>query len=233
MKQKIKAALQQGHKNLGLNEEVYDKVAEAILPFIKDEAEIEGFVNSEATKGLLTSYQSAADKVRTELNAKIKGLEGDKAELEAKLNNGNQPGSKQEPPKPAEQQNDFKAMFAEALAEIVNPLKEELATFKAAEASKSALSTAEATFKSNDYVKKYGEEAADAWERATEMYEATGKAWTASELGEKAMGYFNNLVKRKGVDTSKPFESEGGDADKDPNFASFDRAAKELGWIKP
>lgn len=222
MKQKIKAALQQGHKNLGLNEEVYDKVAEAILPFIKDEAEIEGFVNSDATKGLLTSYQSAADKVRTELNAKIKGLEGEKAELEAKLKNGNPTDPNPEPPKPAEPQ-DFKAMLAEALAEVVNPLKEELATFKAAEAAKSALSTAEATFKSNDYVKKYGEEATDAWDRATEMYEATGKKWTAEELGEKAMGYFNTLVKRKGVDTTKPFEGDGGGED---HAAKFEAMAK-------
>ena len=32
---------------------------------------------------------------------------------------------------------------------------------------------------------------------------------TAEELQTKAMGYFNNLVSKKGVDTSKPFESEG------------------------
>lgn len=230
MKQKIKAALQQGHKNLGLNEEVYDKVAEAILPFIKDEAEIEGFVNSDATKGLLTSYQSAADKVRTKLNAKIKGLEGEKAELEAKLNNGNPTDPKPEPPKPAETQ-DFKAILAEALAEVVNPLKEELATFKAAEASKSALSAAEATFKSNDYVKKYSEEATDAWERATEMYEATGKTWTAAELGEKAMGYFNNLVKRKGVDTSKPFESNGGGKDDATKASEITSLPKKSGRV--
>ena len=222
MKQKIKAALQQGHKNLGLNEEVYDKVAEAILPFIKDEAEIEGFVNSEATKGLLTSYQSAADKVRTELNAKIKGLEGEKAELEAKLKNGNPTDPNPEPPKPAEPQ-DLKAVLAEALA------KEELATFKAAEASKSALTTAEATFKSNDYVKKYGEEATDAWDRAKEMYEATGKTWTAEELGEKAMGYFNTLVKRKGVDTTKPFESDGGTDPKEADKAFADEIRRALG----
>ena len=32
---------------------------------------------------------------------------------------------------------------------------------------------------------------------------------TAEELKEKAMGYFNKAVAKKGVDTTKPFESEG------------------------
>jgi hypothetical protein len=32
---------------------------------------------------------------------------------------------------------------------------------------------------------------------------------TADELQTKAMGYFNTLVSKKGVDTSKPFENEG------------------------
>ena len=155
-------------------------------------------------------------------------MEGEKAELEAKLKNGNPTDPNPEPPKPAEPQ-DLKAVLAEALAEVVNPLKEELATFKAAEASKSALTTAEATFKSNDYVKKYGEEATDAWDRAKEMYEATGKTWTAEELGEKAMGYFNTLVKRKGVDTTKPFESDGGTDPKEADKAFADEIRRALG----
>ena len=32
---------------------------------------------------------------------------------------------------------------------------------------------------------------------------------TADQIKEKAMGYFNKAVQRKGVDTSKPFKSEG------------------------
>ena len=229
MKQKIKEAIQQGYKNLGVPESVVDGLTALGVTVVKDESEIAAFVQSEAVKGVMKSYQSEADKVRTEYSAKIKGLESEKAELEAKLNGNNPPT---DPPKQTEQP-DIKTMLAEALAEVVNPLKEELATFKAAEAAKSALSTAEATFKSNDYVKKYGDEAADAWDRAKEMYEATGKTWSAEELGEKAMGYFNKAVARKGVDTTKPFESDGGRADKEPDFASFDCAAEDLGWNKP
>lgn len=218
MKQKIQNALEQEYKKrLGLGEEALERAATFGATFITSEDQIAAFVA--AAEPMLKAEQSAADKVRTELSAKIKGLEGEKAELEAKLKNGNPPNPNPEPPKPTEQP-DFKAMLAEALADVVNPLKEELATFKATEAAKSALSAAEATFKSNDYVKKYADEAADAWDRAMEMYEATGKKWTAEELGEKAMGYFNNLVKRKGVDTTKPFEGEGAGGKDDATKAS-------------
>lgn len=203
MKQKIKEALKTRAKNLGLDDSAFDGVAAFGETIVKEEADIEGFVNSEATMNLLKTYQSVADKARAAAKAKN--------DPEAKPSDtGNQPNPNPEPPKPADEKPDFKAMFAEALAEVVNPLKEEIATFKAEQSAKTALSTAEATFKGNDYVKKYADEATDAWERATEMYEATGKKWNAQELQERAMGYFNKAVSRKGVDTSKPFESDGG-----------------------
>lgn len=222
MKNKIKAALQQGHKNLGLSEEVFERVAEAAQTFITDEAQIATFV--EGAKPMLQMYQSAADKVRTELNGKITALEGEKADLEAKLNGKQNPDpDPKDPPKSAEPQ-DFKAMLAEALAEVVNPLKEEFATFKGEQSAKAALAAAENTFKSNDYVKKYADEATDAWERATEMYEATGKKWTSDELNAKAMGYFNKAVGKKGVDTTQPFKSDGGGGDN--NQSRFEAMAK-------
>lgn len=229
MKNKIKAALQQGYSNLGLSAEVFERVAEAAQTFITDEAQIATFV--EGAKPMLQMYQSAADKVRTELNAKIKGLEGEKADLEAKLNGNNQSQGQQQQGQQTEQPQDLKAMLAEALAEFVNPLKEELATFKAAETAKAALAAAESTFKSNDYVKKYADEATDAWERATEMYEATGKKWTAEELNEKAMDYFNKAVGKKGVDTTKPFESDGGGGDGKPDFKAMAERLKARGKI--
>ena len=41
MKTKIKAALQQSYKNLGLSDEVFERVAVAGETFIKDEASIQ------------------------------------------------------------------------------------------------------------------------------------------------------------------------------------------------
>lgn len=208
MKQKILDALKpvygKGSK-MGLDDSALERAATFGATFITSEGQIASFVT--AAEPMLKAEQSAADRVRTELSAKIKGLEGEKADLEAKLK-GKQP--EPDPDEPETEKPDFKAMLAEALAEVVNPLKEELATFKGEQSAKAALAAAEGTFKSNDYVKKYADEATDAWERATEMYEATGKKWTAEEIGEKAMGYFNKAVAKKGVDTTKPFEGDGG-----------------------
>jgi len=224
MKNKIKAALQQGHKNLGLSEEVFERVAEAAQTFITDEAQIATFV--EGAKPMLQMYQSAADKVRTELNGRITALEGEKADLEAKLNGNDQSQQQQ-----GRQSQDIAKIVAEAVAAAVKPLSDELATFKGEQSAKAALAAAESTFRSNDYVKKYADEADDAWERATEMYEATNKAWTSEELRAKAMGYFNKAVGKKGVDTSKPFQSDGGGGDDKPDFKAMAERLKARGKI--
>ncbi len=233
MKSKIKEAITQGYKNLGVPEPVVDGLAALGVTVVKDESEIAAFVQGEVVKGVMKSIQSEADKIRTEYSTKLKGLEKEKADLEAKLNGKpNSEPNPQDPPKPAEPQ-DLKAMLAETLAELVNPLKEEFAAFKGEQSAKAALAAAESTFKSNDYVKKYANEATDAWERATEMYEATGKKWTAEELNAKAMGYFNKAVAKKGVDTTKPFQSDGGGGEPDADFSAFDKAAEKLGWVEP
>jgi len=234
MRNKLLNALKQGHKNLGLSEEAFERVATFGETFITSDEQIAAFV--EKALPLLKAEQSAADKVRTELNAKIKGLEGEKADLEAKLNGKPNPEpNPQGPPKPAEPQDMAKAI-ADAVAAAVDaklkPLSDEIATFKGEQSAKAALAAAESTFKSNDYVKKYADEATDAWERAIEMYQYN-KGWTAEQLNEKAMGYFNKAVAKKGVDTTKPFESGGGGGDNTPDFSSFDRAAKDLGWNEP
>lgn len=203
MKEKIKEALKTRAKNLGLDDSAFDGVAAFGETIVKEEADIDGFVNSDATMNLLKTYQSVADKARAAARAKN--------EPEPKpTDTGNQPNPAPEPPKPETNTADMAKIIAEAVATAIKPISDELAGFKAEQSAKSALANAEATFKGNDYVKKYVDEAADAWERATEMYEATGKSWTAEQLGEKAMGYFNKAVAKKGVDTTKPFESGGG-----------------------
>ncbi len=233
MKNKIKNALEQEYKQrLGVSEEAFERVAAFGETFITSDEQIATFVKG--AESILKAEQSAADKVRTELNAKIKGLEGEKADLEAKLNGNNQSQQQQQQGQQSqEQQQDLAKTIADAVAAAIKPISDELATFKDEQSAKATLAAAEGTFKSNDYVKKYADEATDAWERATEMYEAMGKKWTAEELGTKAMGYFNKAVAKKGVDTTKPFKSDGGGGNETPNFSSFDRAAKDLGWSEP
>ena len=207
-KDKIKEALKTRAKNLGLDDSAFDGVAAFGETIVKEEADIEGFVNSEATMNLLKTYQSVADKARAA--AKAKNDPDPKPS-----DNGNQPNPTPTPEPQGEMAQLIKLMQEqnEQMRKQNEALTARFDAFEAERNAKSALSTAEATFKGNDYVKKYADEATDAWERATEMYEATGKKWNAQELQEKAMSYFNKAVAKKGVDTSKPFESDGGGGD--------------------
>ena len=205
MKNKIKEALQQEYKNLGLNDEAFDGVAAFGETIGITEETLANFVKG--AKGLLTKAQSDADKVRsakTESQKQIDDLKTKLAEAEAKLKEqgDDDEGNQQKP-------EDIVAMIKSAVEAAVQPLQTELAAFKGENAAKQALKDAKDKFFANDYAKKFTQERDDAWERAIELNEATGSKMTADELGEKAMGYFNKFVTRKGVDTSKPFESEG------------------------
>ena len=199
MKQKIKEALQQAYKNLGLNEEAFDGVAAFGETIGTTEDTLANFVKGAVS--LLKREQSNADKVRNanaESKKQVEELKAKLAEAEAKMNGG----KPQEAP-------DYAKLISEAVTAAVQPFKDELAALKGAKSAEDAFNTAKTAFYGNDYAKKYTDERDYAWERAVEINEATGKKMTAEELQEKAMGYFNKAVAKKGVDTSKPFESEG------------------------
>ena len=209
MKTKIKEALQQEYKNLGLNDEAFDGVAAFGETIGITEETLANFVKG--AKGLLTKAQSDADKVRsakTESQKQIDDLKAKLAEAEAKLNDkGNDPELSQTP--------NIAELVQSAVAAAVQPLQDKLKAFEDEGASKQALKAAKDALFGNDYAKKYTQERDAAWERAVEIYEATGKKMTAEELKEKAMGYFNKDVARKGVDITKPFEAQ---TDKDETF---------------
>ena len=226
MKQKIKEALQQKYKNLGLNEEAFDGVAAFGETIGITEETLANFV--EGAKGLLTKAQSDADKARTakaESQKQIDELTAKLAEAEAKLKDKSDDGdqSKKTP-------EDIAALIQSAVTAAVQPLQDKLKAFEDEGTAKQALRTAKDALFGNDYAKKYTQERDDAWERAVEIYEATGKKMTAEELQSKAMDYFNKSVARKGVDTSKPFEAEGKD-DKDPDFSAQKKFLQSQGLI--
>ncbi len=223
MRNKIKEALQQGHKNLGLNDEVFERVASSVETFIKDESEISGFVNSENTLNLLKSYQSVNDRLRT-LEAQSKQKPNKEAEPAVEQSESDNK------PTPKQDNADLAKMIADAVAAAVKPISDDLSGFKAEQQTKSAVKDAKAKFKGNEYVKRYSEEATDAWERASELYEATGKSWTAEQLNEKAMSYFTKMVGRKGVDTTKPFEGSGG-GEAEVDFADQVKKLQEAGLL--
>lgn len=209
MKQKIKEALQLAYKRLGLDEEVFERVATSVETFVTEET-LSNFVDG--AESLLKHYQGVVDKSRREASDEKKradDLQAKLEEAEAKLKDTGKDGEgKQQPDNIAE-------LIQNAVTAAVQPLQAELAAFKGENAAKQALKDAKDKFFANDYAKKFTQERDDAWERAIELNEATGNKMSAEELGEKALGYFNKSVARKGVDTTKPFEAQ---TDKDETF---------------
>lgn len=231
MKEKIQEALKTRWGNqLGIKDEkVFEGVAASVQTLITSDEQLTQFV--EGAKDLLTQHQSYADKVRTELTAKIKGLEGEKADLEAKLN-GNNPPEPNPEPKPQDIPADMAKIITEAVANAIKPISEELAGFKAAKAIDDTIATVNTRIDAWGYGKGYPREMEKAQKNAMELYEAYGKKWTADELEAKIKEKFNQEVYDKGLDTNKPYESDGGGNEK-TDFSSFDRAAEKLGWAKP
>lgn len=208
MKQKLLNALKQGYPQLGLSESAFERVAAFGETFITSDEQIESFVK--AAEAMLKAEQSAADKVRTELNAKIKGLEGEKADLEAKLN-GNNPTEPNPEPKP-------QGLDVDALVDRLNaaweqklqPLQEKLNAFETAKTAELAVKQAQEKFGADEWVNGYPELRDSAWAQAMRIYDRTGKSMTADELHTEAMEIFKPLAKAKGLDISQPFPSDGG-----------------------
>ena len=225
MKTKLLNALKQGYKKLGLAEEAFERVATFGETFITSDEQIQNFVTM--AEPLLKAEQSAADRVRTELNSRIKELEGEKESLEAKLNKSHEGEQNQE----TQNENEFNStesvsdIIAKAISEAIKPLSEELSAFKLSQSQKSAVDALDSLKATWDYAKGYPSESEDAYERVMELYEVSGKKWTAEELTSKFKEKFNKAVAKKGVDTSKPFESTQ-NSDDIPDFS------KELEMLK-
>lgn len=215
MRNKIKEALKQGYKNLGLSEEVFERVAASVETFITDESQIAGFVSSENTKGLLTSYQSVNDKLRNAEN-KLKSAESVVTPTPAE--------PKGEPINhPTESQNtsnvpDIAQLISQAVTQAIQPLSDELNMLKSVRSQETAVSEAISRIDAWDYAKGFPKERAKAQKQAMELYEAFGKKWTAEELEAKIREKFNDEVAEKGIDTTKPFESGKSADDVMPDF---------------
>ena len=216
MKQKLLNALKQGYPQLGLSDSAFERVAAFGETFITSDEQIESFVK--AAEAMLKAEQSAADKVRTELNAKIKGLEGEKADLEAKLN-GNNPPEPNPEPKPQDTP-DIATIVAQAVAAAINPLKEELTAFKATRAKETAVAALDKFCAEWDYAGGFPKERDEAKRIALKIYKAGGEQMNGEQLIAAFREEFDPAVKSKGVtDFSKPFKSDGG-AEIKPDFSA-------------
>lgn len=233
MKQKIKEALKQkygtrankelGQLQLGIGDEVFERVAASVETFITDESQIEGFVNSDNTLNLLKSYQSVNDKLRA--------AEAKNEPTPKPSDVGNNPPEPNPEPKPQDTP-DIAAIVAQTVATAVAPLQEKLTAFETASTQKSAVAALDELKATWDYAKGYPDESEYAYNMAMGIYNGIGKTWTAEQLTAKYKETFNERVSKKGVNTTKPFQGDGG-GDEKPDFTSFDRAAEKLGWAKP
>lgn len=216
MKQKLLNALKQGYPQLGLSDSAFERVATFGETFITSDEQIESFVK--ASEAMLKAEQSAADKVRTELNAKIKGLEGEKADLEAKLN-GNNPPEPNPEPKPQDTP-DIAAIVAQAVAAAINPLQEKLTAFEATRAKETAVAALDKFCADWDYAGGFPKERDEAKRIALKIYKAGGEQMNGEQLIAAFREEFDPAVKSKGVtDFSKPFKSDGGTGTK-PDFSA-------------
>lgn len=226
MKKKIMDALQQKYKNLGLENEVFERVASSVETFITDET-LDAFVAG--AEGMLKSYQSMGDKHRAALAEAKKKQDEIQAQLDEALKKVNPvPPKKEEDDKP----EDLKAIIAAAVADAVKPLQERISGFEGETAAKQVYNGAKDGFFANDYAKKYTAERDAAWKIAERLFEAGGKKMKVEELQKEAMDTFNTLVAAKGVDTSKPFPKDPEGA-KPFDFSDEKKILEKEGLLKP
>lgn len=230
MKQKLLAALEQRYGGaLGSKNEIYEKVVTAYGNLITSEEQIPDIVAG--VEPLLKQFQSVNDKLRAFENKP-------KPEPTPKpSDNGNNPPEPNPEPKPQDTPADMAKMIADAVANAVanqiKPISDELAGFKAEKTVNDTIAAVNTCIDAWGYGKGYPKEMEKARKNAMELYEAYGKKWSADELEAKIKEKFNQEVYDKGLDTTKPFQSDGGAGEGDADFSSFDRAAKELGWTEP
>lgn len=207
MKKKIFDALKTEYASLGLSDSTLNRIAAYLEGSVEKEEDIVTAIKGDNVQILAKSIQGEIDGLQ---RAKQKA-ETDLADYKAKHPEKNDPDTDPN----GDTKPDIAKIVADSVAAAVKPLTEKITALENVNSTKAALAGARESFFGGDYAKKYKDEANDAWERAVELNEATGNKMTAEELAEKATGYFNKVVSRKGVDTSKPFVADPPKEDKE------------------
>lgn len=225
----LKTAYGKGSK-YGVSDEAIGRVAALGATANLNAEQIAAFVA--AAEPRFKEEQSEADKVRSSYAAKLKELEAAKAELEAKLNGNQPPESKPEDDKvPAWAQ--LLLEQNKTLTEQNKSFAEKLNAFETAKSAEIAVKQAQEKFGADAWVNGYPELRDSAWAQAMRIYDRTGKSMTADELHTEAMEIFKPLAKAKGLDISKPFQSDGGAGDGNLDMSEWESSMKDLGWEVP
>ena len=228
MKQKLLAALEQRYGGaLGSKNEIYEKVVTAYGNLITSEEQIPDIVAG--VEPLLKQFQSVNDRLRA--------AEAKNEPTPKPSDNGNQPPEPKPEPKPQDNPADMAKMIAEAVANAVanqiKPISDELAGFKAEKTVNDTIAAVNTRIDAWGYGKGYPKEMEKARKNAMELYEAYGKKWSADKLEAKIKEKFNQEVYDKGLDTTKPYDSDGGAGEGNLDMSEWESSMKDLGWDVP
>ncbi len=201
MKKKIEDALRTEYASLGLSDKTIGRLADYVQGLVEKEDDIVTAVKRDDVKLIAKSIQGEIDGIKRAKEAAEKELEDYKAKHPETSDDDDDDDDKDDP-------KDIAAIVQAAIEKATQPLVDKVTALEQVNSTKAALTGAREKFFGGDYAKKYKDEADEAWDRAVELNEATGSKMTADELAEKATGYFNKSVSKKGVDTSKPFKAE-------------------------
>ena len=237
MKKKIEDALKTEFKELGFGDKTIGRLADYIVSkgTVTNEEEIATAVKGDDVRLIAKSIQGEIDGIQ---KAKKKA-EDDLADYKAKHPDKADKGGEGDPGEPGDEDDDqpltaktIAKLIKESTEAAVKTVKDEFDAYKAQNSAKEAKAKAKETFFANKWTTKFKDEAEDAWDRAFELNEAKGGKMTADELSGSATEYFNKLVKRKGVDTTKPFEA-GKEKEGDFDFSSTVKHLEAAGKLQP
>lgn len=218
MKKKIEEALKREYASrYGLKDEDWSDIASNGAELVTTEEQIPAFVKGAET--MVKRIQQMSDKIRTY----------------EKRDNDPKPVPAPEP-KPAAN-DEIKALLEEIRKErsenqtVIESLKNELSTMRKEKETEDVVRRAKVLYENNKAVldEKFKNEGADAWERAVEIFEATGSSLTAEQLSEKAVSYFNKAASRIGYDPAKyvPGSGEGNEKDELDTYLAARRKKAE------
>ena len=193
MKTKIKEALVNKYKNLGIDDKVFDGVADMLSQTVADEAGIEAGVAS--VEGLLKTFQGATDRLRGEV-AGLKKQLGERVEPDPK-------------PKPQEQDSEL-AEILRKMNERMEAQEREISTFKAAHSRETALASAKSKLAEKGITIGDDKVTKKAWDIALR---GLADDTSVDDIVDRVTQEYNDLKSISGSAGYSPMEGMGGSED--------------------
>lgn len=219
MKTKIKEALVNKYKNLGIDEKVFDGVADMLSKTVTEETQIDSAVTG--VEAVLKSFQGATDRLRTE-NANLK-------KQIAAADSGND-GKKNDPePNPKQEPKDDLLALITQLSEKIDAQNEKIESFRAEGNRKNTLDQARAKLVELGIVEDKDAITKKAWSVARLRI---GDEDSVDEIVDKVKGEYEELLSIQGEQGYKPLGGEGGSDDDTKMFARLKDQLKSEGIIK-